>query len=717
MMTAPDSIAEPEQAAQVANRPAVAGITRLDPARSLRRHKLLALLAMLLTLAAGLPLAWLKGAPKYMATAVIYVSPRFVANLQDGKEIDLQSDSQYHEYLQQSAHTVNRFDIVLAALKKTGAGQKMWVQNGEAIEHAAERLQRALDIKAIENTYQIAVSLEGSKPSGIAELVNSVVDTFLTTAKSEEFFDSAQRVKNLTEDRARLRIEADQLQARRLEIAQQLGVSSFSENFVNPYDSLQLETKEAVAGADKERVEAEAMLASLDDQQRPGGTNALRALGAAEALKDSSITTLNEKLNIRRTQLMALLTGLSPDHPGRRSAERELAEIEQERDRVLRKLIDSYSANLLIQKKADAYKAARVEQKLSGELAKQTSQASWFARNYQEGLQLGVEADSARKRIDTLQQRIDFLSLEKSAPGFVRLFSAARSPSEPASGGRKKLYLLVLVAALACGLLAPIGADLIDPRIQSLGDVERVLGFLPIAWFMEHREAGPDFAREQVLRLANRLAQEEQTTAARIFAFTSVKARGGTSTIVMETASALGRLGVPALAVEANAYRADPRYRDPHSRGLTVVLRGNRDLRDAVVPGSDDMPDYVPIGDISNEKNLPDIQNLSQILRDSTASYRAILVDLPPILVSVDAEFLARTADVVILVIESQAVNKDELARAASSLERLHVSAVSAVLNRVRLNGKDGAAESALHEFRFGSAAKPSGWLRRLLWN
>jgi succinoglycan biosynthesis transport protein ExoP len=709
--------AEPQHSAKGETPPAPPpGGVKINPVRSLRRHRSPALAVMFLIAAAGLPVAWMKGTAKYSATAVIYVSPRFVANLQDGKEQDIQSQSQYQQYLYQSARTINRFDIVLSALRKTNAFRNAWLRPGEKIEHGAERLQGALDIKPVENTYQIAVTLETGKAVGLADLLNNVVDTYLAAARNEEFFASDQRIKTLADDRSRLQQEVDQKKMRRLEIGQELGISSFSDNFVNPYDRLLVEAKEAGAAAARARIEADAQLGAFDDKQRTGGAGALRAAASADAGKDSAMSTMNEKLNIRRAQLLAAMSGLSPDHPGRRAAERELAEIEREREDTYRKLVDSFSVNLLAQKRAEAYKAARVEQKLNSELEKQISQASWFARNYQEGIQIGAEVESARKQMESLQQRIDFLSLEKSAPGFARLFSSARPPSEPSGGGRKKLFLMVLGAALAMGLAAPVGVDLLDPRLQSPGDVGRILGFAPLAWLMEKSEAGPEFSREQAMRLANRIAQEQEATNSRIFAFTSVKARGGTSTIVMETALALGRLGIPALAVEANAYRADPRYRAPNSRGLTVVLRGNEKVADAVVHGGDEMPDYVPVGDMANEKNLPDIQNLTRILRDSAESYRAILVDLPPILVSVDAEFIARTSDVVVLVIEAEKVSKEELTRAAASLARLNVPAVSAVLNRVRLNTRDGLAESALKEFRHGSEPLRGGKFRRWLW-
>jgi len=50
------------------------------------------------------------------------------------------------------------------------------------------------------------------------------------------------------------------------------------------------------------------------------------------------------------------------------------------------------------------------------------------------------------------------------------------------------------------------------------------------------------------------------------------------------------------------------------------------------------------------------------------------------------------------------------------ALERLHVKAVSAILNRVRADTKDGLAESALGEFRLGSAPAATNWFRRWLW-
>ena len=199
-----------------------------------------------------------------------------------------------------------------------------------------------------------------------------------------------------------------------------------------------------------------------------------------------------------------------------------------------------------------------------------------------------------------------------------------------------------------------------------------------------------------------------------------MKARGGTTTIVTETALALTRLGAPALAVEANAYRADARYRRQGARGLSVVLRGGAKasdpLQDLVISGEDDFPDFIPVGDVENEQNLPDVLRLIDLLKETEGIYQIVLLDLPPLLVSVDAEILARNADVTVLVVEAEAVSKPELQKAAKALERLRPKAAAAVMNQVQIDAGGGMGRAALHEFETGVPPTPPKWSTPWLW-
>ncbi len=66
-----------------------------------------------------------------------------------------------------------------------------------------ERLQKAISVKPIPDTYMVRVSLEGDekvKPY-LHELINAVMASFLETSKSEQIYGSAERLNMLQEQR------------------------------------------------------------------------------------------------------------------------------------------------------------------------------------------------------------------------------------------------------------------------------------------------------------------------------------------------------------------------------------------------------------------------------------------------------------------------------------------------------------------------------------
>ncbi|HTS32129.1 MAG TPA: hypothetical protein VMH81_39930 [Bryobacteraceae bacterium] len=846
-----------------------------NPLYSLRTRRWLALGVFSAIVALGLPLSWRFGTPVYSSEAVVYVSPRFLRNLQEDKEQDLQSNSQYREYVQQNVRTINRYDIVADALAALGPKRALWQEKDETDRRAVERLQRELKILPVPETYQIVVDLESKKREGLADIVNAVVDTYLQKAKVEEFYDADKRVASLRQERERALGEMQAKEERRMQLAQELGVSTFTDAYPNPYDQLLVAAKEALAEAARKRIEADAewtslgedvpadtpsplsnlapeqaaqdgTLASLQDslnqrrwellakmgglprtdpwriaaerelaeldrevarafrglvapyasnlwQQKPGNSlqvqlveknvqldrqdrdrvfaavpakderkiqlapepgvspfnfnennpnlygrmlgaakealagavpggmdteggwtpiagSPLAALAREQAAKDGALTSMQASLNQRRAELLTKMSGLSEAHPGRKAAEREIAELEQEMKRTFQGLVASYSSNLWQQKRGDSLKVHRVEKDLQLEMERQASRASWFAQKFEEGRSVGLDIERVRRRLDAIDDRVNFLSLETQAPGFVHVFSRARPADLPVKGGRTRWFCAFLVAAMLLGVATPVGADSLDLRIRSARGLYRALGFEPLGWFPE-RGLADEFGREQVLRLANRLDQDRQKTGARIFAFTGSTAGAGTSTTVADTARALAALGVPALAVEANAYRSDHRF-SGGNQGLAVVLRGNRDLAEAIVSGGEGAPDHIGVGDVEGKRNLPDIHRLIEVLQVGAESYGIVLIDLPPILLSVDAEYVARTADVVVLVVEAGRTTQAQVRRAAKALERLEPRAVAAVLNRVQIRGLDPAPLQAVEEYECGRQPQPSADIR-----
>lgn len=690
----------------------------INPIVSLKAHKLLALIVAGMVMIVGAPIAWVMGKASYYTEAVVRVSPRFLKNLNEDQELEFQSNSQYREFVQQQVNTINRYDIVFDALKKLGDRRGLYQTAAESDRRAAERLAKELAIRPVPDSYLIAIGLEGSKADGLAEVINSVVEIYLERAKSEEFFASDKRIENVQEERKKLLQELEEKSARRTALSQEIGVTTFSESLLNPYDQLLIRTKEALEAARRRRIETTAQLASLLNEPQAGGKTAADAMAQELAIKDNGLNSLKSSLYLRRSQLLSKLSGLAPEHPGRRSIERELAEIDTEITQASETLAKSFRTMLLDQRRAEVYQMQRIEKELSAEVEAESSRARWFASRYQEALALGIETERLRKRIAAIDDRVDFLTLEANAPGFVRMVSAARTPEVPSKGGKKKLLALVLLAGLALGFIAPMAVDFIDPRIHAPDELQKILGFPPLGWILDrNNEQTRLFAQDQLIRLATSLDREHRAQGTKLLVFTSDKAGEGTTSLVLDLTLALTKLGIRALAVEANAFKPDERYRgESRSQGLVGLLDNAARIEEVVTPGNALLPERISVGQAKGRQPLATIGELRRVFTELAQTYEMILLDAPPLLLSADTELLIGLADATILVIEAESAHKGEIKRAARVLERLSPPVVAAILNRVRVYAAGGYFADLLKEHQTGRRSPASKWLSPWLW-
>ena len=86
-----------------------------------------------------------------------------------------------------------------------------------------------------------------------------------------------------------------------------------------------------------------------------------------------------------------------------------------------------------------------------------------------------------------------------------------------------------------------------------------------------------------------------------------------------------------------------------------------------------------------------------------SADYDVVLIDAAPILISAESEYLARMADVTVLVSEAGKTKKAWLTRAARLLERLGISGAAAVVNKVHPARIEDALKHDLREFELRS--------------
>jgi succinoglycan biosynthesis transport protein ExoP len=666
----------------------------IKPLASLLAHRRAAALVLAVVLAAGAPLAWIKGAPRYRATATLEVAPRYMKNLKDDKELDFQSNSQYRQFVEHQVRSVARYDIVEAALKALGPDAAALREAGESPRRSVERLQERLVVAAVPDTYLMQLSLEDPRKEKLAQVVNAVAAAYLRRMGQEQVFGTDERVGNITARETEL-LRAVALQvARRSAIARELGVANFGDGDGNPYDKLLLASRAALAEARHARMAAQARRqAFLGQGETDPGTRSIQE----SILSDPGLNSLKASLNNRRALLLSQVSGLADGHPALQAAQTELREIDAAIAAGTGRLDGEVRASLRARYAMALDQAQRYELSTEQQLAEQQQASSRFAALFNEALSLGREIDQTGKEIDALRERQNFFRAERGAPGFVHMVTPALAPEQAFGLGRKKLLLMALAAALAAALVVPVLLDLMERRVRSVNEVERALGLPAMGWLIEQDgTASTLFAQEQMRRLAAALMREQAQHGTRVFGLCGVKPGAGCSDLALGLAATLDALGWPALAVEANAFHPDARY-STALPGLAQCLAGRHLVADCIVEAAGALPARIAVGDAGG--HLDRLDRLGEALAACPQRYRFILVDMPPLLLSADTEIMLGQLGHVLLVVEAGGVGRGELLRAGRLLQQTVSQAAGIIVNRVRPVGGGGYFGELLIEY------------------
>jgi len=667
----------------------------IKPLASLHAHRRLALIVLVLTFLVAAPIAWIKGQPRYVATATVQVAPRYMKNVKDDNELDFQSNSQYRQFVEHQARSVGRYDILSAAIEAAAARGYRWRREGESARRAVERLQEQLVITPVADTYMMQISLAGAQKEGLAELVNAVVAAYIDKMKEELVYGADERMKAVLSREAELLRTIRDSSDRRTAIALEIGVSTFNEQEGNPHDKLLLAARNAFEEAQRSRIAAESKLrAFLSNQETDLVTRSVQE----SVLNDPGLNSLKSSLNTRRAALNTAASGLTADHPAHEAARAELAEIEAEIAKRSGQLTREVSTNIRARYQSTVDQARRYEKEMAAILGEREARSAQAATLYNEALGLAADIDAARKELDTVRARLNFFSGERQALGFVRLVTAAMPPETAYGMGRKKLLLAALLGALLVALLSPIVVDLIDGRVRAVGDAERALEMPALGWLVEGQGAAARmFAEDQLRRMAGALTRERDRHGTQVFALSSVKPGAGTTALALRLASTLDALGYRALVVEANAFSPDSRFSSGRP-GLAQCLRGEVSPAECIEPASGELPARVGVG-TGVESHLGRIDRLRELLDAWRTSYEFVLVDAPPLLLAADAEIVLDRIGHALLVVEAGATTRGEIVRARRVLEATAAQAAGLIVNRVRVLEAGGYLRRLLVEF------------------
>jgi uncharacterized protein involved in exopolysaccharide biosynthesis len=649
---------------------------------SLQRHTLLALFVFLFTAAAGFLYLHVRYGKSYLAQALVYVSPTYPRTLNADQETD--HTQQYDSFIDQQVHSITRPDILINAIRKMPVG--IWRLPHESEQAAAQRLANALEVERVATTYQVSIGLHSRSPNHLAEIVNAVARAYVETSHNEEYFGHEQRLQGLRDERDHVQSDLDTRLGDQAALLKDLGLASISNLTINPHNARLAKLNDDLLTAREQRQAAESQLSALHDNGIRG-TSAITAEAQDLVQSDQGLNALKITLNQRRGKLLSDISGMTPENPVRRKDEEEMREIDASLRKMTSDMTSEAESRLEQKYRSQVIRTRTFEQDIENQIATESEAAADSTPRFQAALEMNADIDRLNLRLAQVKDRIANVEIENTSPGSVHLFSAALTPIGPDSAKEKTLLLVLFPLCFCLAIAAVVARDTFDMRVFTAEDIEKTIGLPPIGVLFNRDEVTDEVSSEYLFRIAASLDHARRTAEIKTIAVTSVKPRGGTSSMVDLLAAELAQLGNRVLVLDAGGTREPIAFIPPEQDGLNSNPRA-RTLHPELGP-------YLH----SRGRLLPSVHTITRSFRETHGEYDVLLLDCQPIFVSADTEYLARMADATLLVVESGMVLKQDLLRAAHLLERLPVPSVAVVLNQLSLDRADLSLREDLREF------------------
>jgi len=680
----------------------------IDPIGSVLGN--LPMIAVVITtcLLLGITAVFLKVKPSYMAEAIIKIEP-VIPKILYGKE-EASITPYYDDFVNTEINIVKNYQVLSKALETYEEDGFKWILPEEAFHNGVGRLTGQLNVVQRRGTQLFSISMFSRKKEGLAELINAVVNAYLSSISHELLNKDISRLSFLKKRKDTIEKLLIENYAVLQKMSAKYAVGITDEKNIYVYLQAIVDLTQQLVKATSKRIQVESKLKELEKQKE-----ALKKLDISADIdewveQDWSIRDNRIQLSRKLQDMRLILAGVKKNHPDRKEYEDNLEKLYEVQENLIKrarkvsekvirgKLLSDQNKKIL-ELQTDYAAALSTEKKLKSELMTSEKKATDVNTQMMKASTLRKEVQRLQDSLLRIDGRIDEIEVESRSPGRIILISKARPPEEPSGNKKPKLIIIVTIFSLAAGIGYSIIRDKLDDKIHSTHDISRVLGFPATGHIME---SGQDFKKlnssfsalidtpfsqlgEQFKDIAFALSREQEHHKSNIFTCFSLMQGQGTSTFITNTLIALKGPPQKKLLLDLNIWNPVSRFLFPNAKdGLWEVLEGERDLKEVIVTNSKYPFHILPFGNGSKKnKSLFQEIGLESMIEALRLDYDYIMIDSPPFFLTTDSKMLASLADVVLLIVRAHEVTESELFRAVKLLDKINIKVVSVVLNRV----------------------------------
>ncbi len=648
-----------------------------------------------------IPFALMAINPYYLASAKLQIDP--VVQTIIGKGQDDSILQQYSDYSSTQAARLRSHDVLEEAIKRLIPEHKdaLFFQ-GASLEKCILLLHARLSVKIVRNTHLIELELQSGHQSGLAQILNNIMESYKEVVDSEQKQQNQTRLQYLESERTNLRENIDNKIITLKEIAKKTHTSEFSEMY-NFYYKRAEQLQQAkvkidlmlmdVQTAYNQKVQEKEKISKLDMEPF------VEEVVANDWGLDSTQSWTYQQLQ----ELRAKLDGLSKNSADRTYIEermKAMSQYEKKMTNEVRELAhmtvygkrDYELTTNLIQEQSryDALKDAG--KNISIQLEEARKEAGINSERLINGEQTQAELRHMRELLFKYESRINELGVQSHAPSRISFALRAYPPISPAGNNAKKLIMVCVVVPFGFIGFICLVLEFLDNRITNPMNITHALGH-PSTWPISRAMPHVPFARltlesptavtSKALRsLALRIYKENQTNDSHVFLFNGVNDTCGTSEIILNVSHLLGQIHPNILIIEA--VTAKPTIRNlldipPSQPGIAEILNGKADFNECIYTDEERNVDILPASGTEEIQNATLMYGM--IITMAKKNYDIVLIDSSPVMQNDFTEYLTVFSDVLLLLIQGNRSTYTDLRRTAELFIRQQIPAIIPVLN------------------------------------
>ena len=556
----------------------------------------------------------------------------------------------------------------------------------DPVRFTVEVVRDNLSVYSDGESYALHVGYTSGDPRLSAQVVNTVMDTYVTNQIIAKQRESEGANQFLTERLAELQRAVEQADRRVNEFRNQNELVETREGSL--IDQRLIEVNRQLSEARGQLAEAEARYNRAQESVRAGG-----AAGAtSDVVASPRIQNLFELEATLLRRQAELSVDLGPRHPLRQSAEAELADVRNNINAEIERAVRALQSEVNVARSRVA--------SLEGNLRELESSSSEKGQAYATLNQLQREADAARDLYRTFFERVQ----QTARPSGVdradaRVVSRAVPPLEPTSPRVKVLTALAVLAGLLLGGALALLLNRLDDRFRSLDDLSEATGLIPLGAvpavpsygkaenaLLDHVSAYPNSAASETIRSIRVNFKHAVPKAAKSLLVTSALPNDGKTTFAVALGQIAARDGQKVLVIDCDLRKPSlsASFEHTSSRGLEDVLAQTTTWQDVIVRDEDSGLFCLPArGGSASPQQLLETYRFQTLLAEADRAFDLIIIDSPPVMLVSDAIVLSKLVDAIVLVVSWKQTPRRAV---QETLKRLQASGrqVGVVLSRIR---------------------------------